>query len=80
MLHKHLYKPIDDKYLKRIHTQGALLLESGTGKCCGHDPLFSGQSAVLPSLSFYHECAAHGSSQSILSFEKNFEFLASVLA
>ena len=35
---------------------GALTLESGTGMCRGHDPLFSGQSA-LPSLPIYHQCA-----------------------
>ena len=33
-------------------------MESGTGMCRGHDPLFSGQSA-LPSLPIYHQCAAH---------------------
>ena len=37
---------------------GALTLESGTGMCCGHDPLLSGQSA-LPSLPIYHQCVAH---------------------
>ena len=34
----------------------ALALEGGVG--CGHDPLFSGHSA-LPSLPIYHQCAAH---------------------
>ena len=40
---------------------GALSLGSGTGMCRGlnpDDPLFSGQSA-LPSISIYHQSAAH---------------------
>ena len=37
---------------------GALSLESGTGMCQSHDPLFSGQSA-LRSLPIYHQYAAH---------------------
>ena len=36
---------------------GALTLERGMGMCCGHDPLFSGQSP-LPSLPIYRQCAA----------------------
>ena len=36
---------------------GALTLESGMGMCRGHDPLFSGQSA-LASLPIYLQCAA----------------------
>ena len=36
---------------------GALTLERGMGMCCGHDPLFSGQSP-LPSPPIYRQCAA----------------------
>ena len=38
--------------------RGALTLESGTVMCRGHDPLFSGQLALL-SLPIYHQCATH---------------------
>ena len=36
---------------------GALTYKGGMGMCRGHDPLFSGQSALL-SLPIYHHCAA----------------------
>ena len=39
-------------------SERALTLESGMGMCRGHDPLFSGHSALL-SLPIYHQCAAH---------------------
>ena len=38
--------------------EGVLTLESGTGMCRSHEPLFSGQSA-LPSLPIYHQCIVH---------------------
>ena len=41
-----------------LRCRGALTLQSSTGMCCGHDPLFSGQSA-LPSPPINHQCAAH---------------------
>ena len=52
----------------RLYARGALTLESGTGMCRGHGPLFSGQSALL-SLPIYHQCAAHVSP--IFNFRKN---------
>ena len=38
--------------------RGDYHLKVGTGMYRGHDPLFSGQSA-LPTLSIFHQCAAH---------------------
>ena len=53
-------------YILISRYRGALTLESGMGMCRGHDPLFSGQSA-LPSLPIYHQCAAHVPPSSIFS-------------
>ena len=44
-------------WTQHIYSGGALTLERGMGMCCGHDPLFSGQSP-LPSLPIYRQCAA----------------------
>ena len=42
----------------RGHGVGALTLEGGTGMCRGHDPIFSGQSALL-SLPIHPQCTIH---------------------
>ena len=40
--------------------RGVLRCKRYTGMCRGHDPLFSGQSALpRPSLPIYNQCAAH---------------------
>ena len=58
--------------LSGFRARGALTLESGTGICRGHDPLFSGQSAphILP---IYHQCAAHVSPFQFLEKKMHFQ-------
>ena len=53
----------------------ALTLESNTGMCRGHDPLFSGQLTLL-SQPIYHQCAAHVRPPFSIKLEKNLHFQA----
>ena len=55
---KQTYTALSGKVVGLIPGGGALPLEGRMGMCRGHDPLFSGQSA-LPSLPIYHQCTVH---------------------
>ena len=54
-----------------IREGGHYYKKGGMGMCRGHDPHFSGQSA-LPSLPNYHQCAAHVPPFSIFAFSALF--------